>query len=90
MTGDLPYIKAEIVYAASHEGALSIEDVISRRTRIAFESIDGGAEIINVVADLIAPILSWTDEMKSKSISDYLNSLARDRKSLEELLSTFS
>ncbi|MEY3319159.1 MAG: hypothetical protein RL540_1531, partial [Actinomycetota bacterium] len=36
----LPYLRAEILYAVTHEGARSIDDVLSRRTRISFEASD--------------------------------------------------
>ena len=42
LTPELAYIKAEIIYAVTHEGAQSVDDVLSRRTRIAFEASDGG------------------------------------------------
>ena len=33
--GAEPYLKAEVVYAVTHEGALHLEDVLTRRTRIS-------------------------------------------------------
>jgi glycerol-3-phosphate dehydrogenase len=33
---DFPYLEAEVVHAARHEYALHAEDVIARRTRLAF------------------------------------------------------
>jgi glycerol-3-phosphate dehydrogenase len=38
----LPYTAAEVVYAARHEMAMTVEDVIERRTRIAMLARDGG------------------------------------------------
>jgi len=37
------YIEAEVVYAASHEGALHLEDVLARRTRISIEAWNGAS-----------------------------------------------
>ena len=36
------YLRAEIVYATSHEGALHLDDVLTRRTRISIEEWDRG------------------------------------------------
>ena len=37
------YIEAEVVYAASHEGALHLEDVLARHTRISIEAWNGAS-----------------------------------------------
>ena len=67
----LPYLKAEIVYAASHEGALSVSDVLSRRTRIAFEDIDQGLLVADEVATLIGKELGWSESERERSLSEY-------------------
>ena len=46
-----PYLRAEVAYAVSHEGALHVEDVLMRRTRLFIESADSGA---GVAADVAA------------------------------------
>ena len=71
LTKDLPYLKAEIYYAASHEGARSVDDVISRRTRLAFEAPNGAMDLANDVATIIAPVLGWTAKQKKDSINAY-------------------
>lgn len=68
---NLPYISAEIVYSVTHEGARSIDDVLSRRTRIAFEDKDKGLNVLEVIADLIAPHLGWKKAQKNASIKEY-------------------
>ena len=73
MSTDLPYLKAEIVYAATHEGAQSVDDVLSRRTRIAFEASDGGDSIAQAVATLLEPILGWDEA--AKKAKDALDAL---------------
>ena len=42
LAGAPEYLKAEACYAASHEGALHLEDVLTRRTRISIEAWDRG------------------------------------------------
>lgn len=44
LESDVPNIAAEVVYAARHEMAMTVEDVLERRTRIAILAKDGGAE----------------------------------------------
>ena len=36
------YLRVEVRYAASHEGALHLDDVLARRTRISIETFDRG------------------------------------------------
>jgi glycerol-3-phosphate dehydrogenase len=76
---DLPYIRAEIHYAASHEGARSVEDVIARRTRLAFEAIDEGVYLADEIAEIIAPVLGWSDDRKRESIENYRTLVSRDK-----------
>jgi len=84
----LPYIKAEIEYAASHEGARSVDDVISRRTRIAFESRDHGRSIAPEVASIISSILGWGLKERRASVSSYLALIDRENVAVSELISS--
>ena len=86
LSPDLPYIKAEVIYAVTHEGAQSVEDVLSRRTRIAFEASDGGDSLALPVATLIAPILGWDMADKKKSAAEFSKSLKNERAALNKLL----
>ena len=83
---DLPYIKAEIVYAASHEGAMSVEDVIARRTRIAFELDDQGVSVAESVADLIGPVLKWSAQERAESVTAYEARVDHEVAALDQLL----
>jgi len=62
-----PYIKADVVWAC-REYACTIEDVLSRRTRLAFLNKDAALEAIPVVADIMAKELGWTLKVKQKQI----------------------
>jgi glycerol-3-phosphate dehydrogenase len=68
---NLPYLKAEIVYAVAAEGALSVSDVLERRTRIWFEAPNFGVDLASAIADLIAPYLGWKAAQKKASIVHY-------------------
>ncbi len=85
ITPELLYLKAEIVYAVTHEGARSIDDVLSRRTRIAFEAKDQGLSVLNEVADLIAPHLGWKKADKNASIKEYQELVERQNEMLASL-----
>lgn len=86
LSPELPYLKAEIIYAVTHEGAQSVDDVLSRRTRIAFEARDGGESLALPVATLIAPILNWDTAAKKKSVSEFIKHLKSERVALIQLL----
>lgn len=62
-----PYIDAEVVYAC-REYACTIEDVLSRRTRLAFLNKDAANGAIERVADLMAEELGWTQDVKAEQI----------------------
>jgi glycerol-3-phosphate dehydrogenase len=83
---ELPYIKAEIVYAASHEGARSVDDVISRRTRLSFEASNHGLYLAEEVAALIAPVLGWSAKERKESMAHYAGLVEREKAALDELL----
>lgn len=88
LTKDLPYLKAEIYYAASHEGARSVDDVISRRTRLAFEAPNSAMDLASDVATIIASVLGWTPKQKKDSINAYLDLAEREIESIEEALAS--
>ncbi|GAB4583626.1 glycerol-3-phosphate dehydrogenase [Nocardia sp. IFM 10818] len=65
------YIAAEAVYAVTHEGALHLDDILTRRTRISIEVPDRGLEAAGEIARLIAPHLGWDDERTNAEINRY-------------------
>ena len=75
------YIEAEVVYAATHEGALHLEDVLARRTRISIEAWDRGVSAAPVAARLMADALGWTGEQEANEVNNYLKRVAAERAS---------
>ncbi|NYD66824.1 glycerol-3-phosphate dehydrogenase/oxidase [Agromyces atrinae] len=75
------YIGAEVVYAASHEGALHLDDVLARRTRISIEAWDRGVEAAPVAARLMAGVLGWDDARTTLEVERYLERVAAERAS---------
>ena len=65
------YIGAEIVYAASHEGALHLDDVLMHRTRLNYEQADKGVGALDEIADLVAPVLGWDAATRATEIDAY-------------------
>jgi glycerol-3-phosphate dehydrogenase len=75
------YIGAEVVYAASHEGALHLEDVLARRTRISIEAWDRGVSAAPVAARLMAGVLGWDTAREEREVQTYLKRVAAERSS---------
>lgn len=51
----------EACYGVLAEGALHLEDVLARRTRISIETDDRGIAASGPVAALMASLLGWDD-----------------------------
>ena len=75
------YLKAEAYYAASHEGALHLEDVLTRRTRISIEVRDRGDAAAAEVAALIAPVLGWDQADSDREVEHYRARVSAERES---------
>jgi glycerol-3-phosphate dehydrogenase len=84
--GGLPYLRAEIHYAVSHEGARSVEDVVARRTRIAFEAHENGSALLEEIANIMAPLLDWSAKDRAESIRKYREIFERERAEARKLL----
>ena len=88
LANDLPYLRAEIHYAASHEGARSVDDVVSRRTRISFELRENAVELLDEISKIIAPILGWNRVERIQSVESYREIYRREREAIADLLET--
>jgi glycerol-3-phosphate dehydrogenase len=69
---DAPYLMAEAAYAATHEGALHLDDVLTRRTRLSIETRDRGVEAAPRVAAVMADVLGWDESTVDREIDHYL------------------
>jgi glycerol-3-phosphate dehydrogenase len=65
------YLKAEARYAASHEGARHLDDVIERRLRLSIETSDRGWRAAPAVAEQLAPVLGWDDDDVRRELDSY-------------------
>ncbi|MBB5939623.1 glycerol-3-phosphate dehydrogenase/oxidase [Streptomyces zagrosensis] len=75
------YLRAEAVYAASHEGARHLDDVLTRRTRISIETFDRGTRSAREVAELMAPVLGWDAGQVEREVEHYAKRVEAERES---------
>ena len=61
----------EARYAATHEGALHLDDVLTRRTRISIETFDRGTVAARPVAKLMGEVLGWDEATFEREIQHY-------------------
>jgi glycerol-3-phosphate dehydrogenase len=78
------YIQAEVVYAATHEGALHLEDVLARRTRISIEAWDRGVSAAPVAARLMGDALGWDASRIAAETENYIARVEAERASQEQ------
>jgi glycerol-3-phosphate dehydrogenase len=72
----LPYLMAEVLYAVQHEMALSLSDVLIRRTHVIYEVLGGGSDRAKAVAELLAPRLGWTAADVERELGEYSRQVA--------------
>ena len=65
------YLKVEALYAVTAEGALHLEDILARRTRISIEYPHRGVDCAREVADVVAAVLGWTAEDIDREVANY-------------------
>jgi glycerol-3-phosphate dehydrogenase len=78
------YLQAEAVYAATHEGARHVQDVLTRRTRISIEAWDRGVSAAPVVAKLMGDVLGWSDEQRENEVRHYIARVEAERLSQQQ------
>ena len=74
------YLRVEARYAVTHEGVLHLDDVITRRTRIAIETHHRGLESAPAIARIMADFLGWSAEQEAAEVEHY-----RERVRVERL-----
>ena len=84
LEGAEDYLRGEVTYAASHEGARHLEDVLTRRTRISIEVADRGIEAARPAALLIADVLGWSDAQVDKEVENYQRRVEAERASQDQ------
>ena len=74
----LPYVRAEVVHAARHEMATTVDDVLSRRTRARLFDRAASESAATDVGALLAAELGWDDDERDRQVRAYLDSCAHE------------
>jgi glycerol-3-phosphate dehydrogenase len=75
------YLRAEIVYAASHEGARHLDDALARRTHVSIETWDRGLSVAAEAAALMAGPMRWRSRQVSRELENYRARVEAERAS---------
>jgi glycerol-3-phosphate dehydrogenase len=81
LAGAPEYLAAEIAYAALAEGALHLDDVLTRRTRISFETPHRGSESAAHAAQIMGAALGWDAAVQAREVEHYLARVEAERQS---------
>lgn len=64
-------IKAEVIYAAREEMAMTVRDFLARRTRLEIIDWQAASQSARPVAQLMGETLNWSNEKIEKEIANY-------------------
>jgi glycerol-3-phosphate dehydrogenase len=81
LAGADDYLRAEVVYAASHEGARHLDDVLARRTHVSIETWDRGLSVAGEAAGLMAAPMGWKSRQVAREVENYQARVAAERAS---------
>lgn len=73
------YLRAEVHYAVSHEGALHLEDVLSHRTRLVYEVADRGTGAAEEIASVVGPLLGWDASDMEREVRAWQSRIEAER-----------
>jgi glycerol-3-phosphate dehydrogenase len=74
----IDHLQAEVAWAARHELALSLDDVLARRMRLVQELPDRGASIAPRVAAILGAELGWDEDRQALEVERYLGRARRE------------
>ncbi len=80
---DLPYIRAEVIYACRHEMAMTPYDVLARRTSIMLEDRQRGLGALDDVVSLMANEHNWSPEQQ-QLMGDTFRSVVQQQLAVEQ------
>ncbi len=83
LAGADDYLRADIVYAASHEGARHLDDVLARRTHASIETWDRGMSAAEDAASLMAGPMKWRPRQIARELENYRIRVEAERASQE-------
>jgi glycerol-3-phosphate dehydrogenase len=79
VAADRDVIWAEVLHAVDHELALSVDDILVRRTSLSLTAKDQATGAAERVADLIGPRLGWGPGERQAALDEYAHSIALSR-----------
>jgi glycerol-3-phosphate dehydrogenase len=74
----LPYLRAEAVFAVTHELATTLDDILSRRTRCRIINRRATVAGARNVAELVAPLLGWSEQEINNEVLAFVDSCAQE------------
>ncbi len=78
LVAGFPYLEAEVAWAVERELALSLDDVLARRIRLAPELRDRGESIAPRVAAIVGDALGWDEARRAAEVAAYLDGAHRE------------
>ena len=72
------YLEVEVAWAARHELAFSIDDVLARRLRLVHVLADRGAAIAPRVARILGAELGWDEARQAREVDAFLAGARRE------------
>jgi glycerol-3-phosphate dehydrogenase len=81
LAGAPGYLAAEVLHAVTAEGALHLDDVLTRRTRVSIETAHRGVASAAEVAALMADALGWDAERTAREVEHYTARVMAERES---------
>jgi len=79
INNDLPFIWAEVGFAANGDLAKTVDDVLSRRIPLLLLGRKQGLDVAEKVASILATVHKWNDQQTKKHIADYHETVANSR-----------
>ncbi len=80
-----PAVMAEIVHATRREMAITLGDLLIRRTHLFYEASDHALDQIPLVADVAAAEMGWDEERKAAELATYRDHVDRNMTFRREL-----
>lgn len=72
-----PLLKAEVAYCVRHEMAITIEDVLFRRTGVQLYSLQSAIKAAPAVASILREELDWSIDEERSAVAEYVKKIRR-------------
>jgi glycerol-3-phosphate dehydrogenase len=78
IAGGLPYLGAEVLYAAREEMAVHLGDVLSRRTRASIQDARASVAAAAAAAGIMAGELGWDAKRTAAEVARFVDEVTAD------------